>query len=60
MENAEAIAAVDGVDMVMVGTADLSATMGVPGALGSPKSGEPVSRLRRPVERVARFLPLAA
>jgi 2-keto-3-deoxy-L-rhamnonate aldolase RhmA len=37
VENADAIAAVDGVDMVMVGTADLSAMMGVPGALDHPK-----------------------
>lgn len=37
VENARDIAAVDGVDMVMVGTADLSATMGIPGALDSPE-----------------------
>ncbi len=35
VKNASAIAAVDGVDMVMVGTADLSATMGKAGALDS-------------------------
>jgi len=46
VENAEEIAAVDGVNMVMVGTADLSATMGVPGALGSPE-------IRRACEQVA-------
>lgn len=37
VNNAEAIAAVDGVDMVMVGTADLSAVIGVPGCLDSPQ-----------------------
>jgi 2-keto-3-deoxy-L-rhamnonate aldolase RhmA len=46
VENADAIAAVDGVDMVMVGTADLSATMGVPGALDSPQ-------IRQACEQVA-------
>ena len=37
VKNAEAIAAVDGVDMVMVGTADLSGLIGVPGSLDSPE-----------------------
>ncbi len=37
IDNAEAITAVDGVDMVMVGTADLSAVIGAPGALDSQK-----------------------
>ncbi|NKB21830.1 MAG: aldolase [Alphaproteobacteria bacterium] len=46
VNNAEAIAAVDGVNMVMVGTADLSAVMGKPGALDS-------SDIRSACERVA-------
>jgi len=33
VENADAIATVDGIDMVMVGTSDLSAAMGAPGAI---------------------------
>ena len=37
VNNAESISAVDGVDMVMVGTADLSALIGVPGSIGSPE-----------------------
>jgi 2-keto-3-deoxy-L-rhamnonate aldolase RhmA len=37
VDNAESISAVDGVDMVMVGTADLSALIGVPGSLDSPE-----------------------
>jgi len=46
VENADDIAAVDGVDMVMVGAADLSATMGIPGALDS-------QQVRQACEQVA-------
>jgi 2-keto-3-deoxy-L-rhamnonate aldolase RhmA len=35
--NAEAIAAVPGVDALLIGTNDLSAEMGVPGEFGRPK-----------------------
>lgn len=38
--NADAIAAVPGIDMVMVGTNDLSAAMGVPGQLDAPSVRE--------------------
>lgn len=34
IENADAIAAVDGIDQIMIGTNDLCATMGIPGQLG--------------------------
>lgn len=34
IDNAEAIAAVDGIDQIMIGTNDLCATMGIPGQLG--------------------------
>lgn len=34
--NAEAIAAVPGVDILLIGTSDLSATMGIPGQAGHP------------------------
>lgn len=34
--NAEAIAAVPGVDVLMFGTSDLTATMGIPGQIGHP------------------------
>ncbi len=34
--NAEAIAAVEGVDVLMFGTSDLTATMGIPGQIGHP------------------------
>ena len=36
VENAEAIAAVPGVDVLMFGTSDLTATMGIPGQIGHP------------------------
>jgi 2-keto-3-deoxy-L-rhamnonate aldolase RhmA len=34
--NAEAIAAVPGVDVLMFGTSDLTASMGIPGQIGHP------------------------
>lgn len=42
---AEAIAAVEGVDVLMFGTSDLTATMGIPGQIGHPE-------VRRAYERV--------
>lgn len=43
---AEAIAAVEGVDVLMFGTSDLTATMGIPGQIGHPE-------VRRAYEKVA-------
>jgi len=37
VENAEAIAAVPGVDVLLIGTNDLSMELGIPGSLGDPK-----------------------
>lgn len=37
IDNAEAIAAVDGVDMLLIGTNDLCAEMGIPGKIEDPK-----------------------
>ena len=37
VENAEAIAAVDGIDVLLMGTSDLTAEMGLSGQLGHPK-----------------------
>ena len=37
LENVEAIAAVDGVDVIHVGLSDLLTAMGMPGAMGSPE-----------------------
>jgi 2-keto-3-deoxy-L-rhamnonate aldolase RhmA len=36
VQNAEAIAAVPGIDVLMFGTSDLTATMGIPGQIGHP------------------------
>ncbi|MDB5412050.1 MAG: 2-keto-3-deoxy-L-rhamnonate aldolase RhmA [Rubritepida sp.] len=46
VENAEAIAAVEGVDVLMFGTSDLTATMGIAGQIGHP-------RVRAAYEKVA-------
>ena len=43
IENAEAIASVEGIDVLMIGTSDLTAEMGIPGELDSPKSSGPMS-----------------
>jgi len=37
VENVEAIAAVEGIDCILVGTSDLSMEMGIPGQVGDPK-----------------------
>lgn len=37
VQNAEAIAAVPGVDVLMIGTSDLTATMGIAGQIGHPE-----------------------
>ena len=37
VENADAIAAVEGVDVVLIGTNDLAATLGIPGQVGHDK-----------------------
>ncbi len=37
VENAEAIAAVPGIDCLLVGSSDLSMEMGIPGDVGNPK-----------------------
>ncbi|WP_239451428.1 HpcH/HpaI aldolase family protein [Elioraea rosea] len=37
VENAEAIAAVPGIDVLLIGTSDLTAEMGIPGQLGNAK-----------------------
>lgn len=45
VENIEAIAAVDGADVLLVGTNDLCMEMGIPGQVGDPKIGEVFERL---------------
>lgn len=45
VENVEAIAAVPGVDSILIGTNDLCAEMGIPGAVGEPRIQETVERV---------------
>ena len=45
VENVEAIAAVPGVDSVLVGTNDLCTEMGIPGAVGDPRIQEVMERV---------------
>ncbi|MGE0314779.1 MAG: HpcH/HpaI aldolase/citrate lyase family protein [Lautropia sp.] len=45
LENAESIITVDGVDMVLVGTNDLTADMGIPGQYDSPRVREAFTTL---------------
>jgi 2-keto-3-deoxy-L-rhamnonate aldolase RhmA len=46
IENCEAIAAVDGIDVLLIGSGDLTTDLGIPGEVGHP-------RLRAAYERVA-------
>jgi 2-keto-3-deoxy-L-rhamnonate aldolase RhmA len=45
IDNAEAIAAVDGIDVLLIGTNDLSIELGIPGELGHEKVTEAYARL---------------
>lgn len=45
VENAAAIAAMDGVDMLLVGSNDLAMEMGIPGDLGNPRMEEAFRRV---------------
>ncbi|MDF1586691.1 HpcH/HpaI aldolase family protein [Marinimicrococcus flavescens] len=45
VENAAAIAAMDGVDMLLVGSNDLAMEMGIPGDLGNPRMEEAYRRV---------------
>jgi 4-hydroxy-2-oxoheptanedioate aldolase len=45
IENAEEIASVPGIDVLLVGSNDLCAEMGIPGDFANPRLGEAVSRV---------------
>ena len=45
VENAEAIAAVDGVDVLLIGTSDLTAEMGISGQAGHPRVVDAYTRV---------------
>ena len=45
IENAEAIAAVPGIDVLLIGTNDLCVDLGIPGELGDPKVADAYERM---------------
>jgi 2-keto-3-deoxy-L-rhamnonate aldolase RhmA len=45
IDNAEAIAAVDGIDVLLIGTNDLSVELGIPGELAHPKIADAYTRM---------------
>lgn len=51
VENADAIAAVDGVDCLWVGHFDLSASMGIPGEFDNPKFAEAIQTVHSAARR---------
>lgn len=55
LENADAIAATPGVDVLLIGGSDLSAELGIPGELGHARIGEAVSRVVSACRRHGKF-----
>jgi 4-hydroxy-2-oxoheptanedioate aldolase len=55
LENVEAIAAVKGVDAVLIGTNDLAADMGIPGQLGDERIGVAYQRVGAAVKKAGKF-----
>lgn len=55
VENATSIAGVDGVDILLVGGSDLSATMGTPGQFQSPKFVEAISSVAEATLSVSKW-----
>lgn len=55
-ENAEAIAAVDGVDMIFVGPFDLSASLGRPADFDNPRHKELMARIEAVTKEAGKFL----
>jgi 2-keto-3-deoxy-L-rhamnonate aldolase RhmA len=56
IQNADEIAAVDGIDMLLVGTNDLMAEMGIPGELDNPKVREAYATVAAACKKHKRFL----
>ncbi len=54
LENVEQIAAVDGVDLLFVGPTDLSASLGAPGASGSPEVEKGIARVLEAADRAGK------
>ncbi len=55
VENADAIAAVPGVDALLIGTGDLSTEMGIPGELGDPRIVKAYERVLAACARHKKF-----
>jgi 2-keto-3-deoxy-L-rhamnonate aldolase RhmA len=53
--NVDAIAAVEGIDVLLVGTNDLCATMGIPGQFGSERVGEAYQKVIDAARRNGKF-----
>jgi len=53
--NADAIAAVDGIDMVLVGTADLSATLGIPADFTNPRIADCVKQVSEACQKNKKY-----
>jgi 2-keto-3-deoxy-L-rhamnonate aldolase RhmA len=58
VENAEAIAAVDGIDVLLVGSNDLALEMGIPGQLGHERVREAYARVAAACRRHGKVLGL--
>ena len=56
IQNADEIAAVDGIDMLLVGTNDLMAEMGIPGELDNPKVRKAYATVAAACKKHKRFL----
>lgn len=54
--NADAIAAVDGIDALLFGTSDLTATMGIAGQIGHPKVAEAYARVADVCQRRGKIM----
>jgi 2-keto-3-deoxy-L-rhamnonate aldolase RhmA len=58
VQQAEAIAAVEGVDAIWVGPYDLSVSLGIPGEFGHPKLLDAIERVRQAAEKHQRAMVL--
>jgi 2-keto-3-deoxy-L-rhamnonate aldolase RhmA len=56
VENVEAIAAVDGVDMILIGPFDLSASLGRPADFDNPEHKRLMARAEKAVKEAGKFL----
>ena len=55
IDNAEAIAAIDGVDVLLIGTNDLTAEMGIPGEIGDEKVAAAYQRVIAATRKHGKF-----